>query len=249
MLTSVLLFATYYVVPAIIAAVFILYVVFVLPKLQQKMAAQATEHMKDFENRIKGREEEEKQRILSDPDLFQPIGLRLSDEKVIGITSCMEKRDFKDVLKQGLINGVGRMVGKTVGIGFRRTDNTDAYYLILTDKQLHYMMFDEKVCKHHLSFPLTNLADVKLENGGFKDSYTGGQQGAKKLTFKLNGKEEKLYYYEHIVKLPDSTLIAGLGKANNERAIVLGTLFLEPFKLGIESYVSSYNRPVLAHAS
>lgn len=172
----------------------------------------------------------ERKKALEDPNAFKPVYDSLSAETITGITSCMEKRDFSDVAYQAMI----KTISKSMGSGYRQVDNYDAYFLVLTDKQLHYFVFDEKRCELHTLFPLNEIQQFTVSNTNISDNLAGGNMVGKKISFTQNGTAHKFYYFETIIKTPDNRWFSFTDTAANKERIKLTALFAKPFTDAIE---------------
>ena len=116
-----------------------------------------------------------------------------------------------------------------MGSGYRQVDNYDAYFLVLTDKQLHYFVYDNKKCESHTSFPLNEIQQFNVTETNVSDNLAGGNMVGKKISFTSGGQAHKFYYFETIVKTPDNRWFSFLDSTSNKERIRLTALFAKPF--------------------
>ncbi len=197
-----------------------------IPKMVKKYTAETTERQtNEYLASVGQQAGAERKQALEDPTVFKPIADSIGGEAVKGITSCMEKRDFTDVAYQAMI----KVINKSMGSGYRHVDNYDAYFLVLTDRQLHYFAFDERKCNTHLVFPLQDMQQFTITNTGATDNITGGNMAGRKLSFIYKGETHRFYYFESIVKTPDNRYFSFVDPAANKERVKLTALFAKPF--------------------
>ena len=180
------------------------YLKIILPKMNEKAEAKQKSVDDNVISQLSGHEDEEKARMLKSNDTISLIASVMNEDPTEGIVSCMERRDLKDVARQGLTNVAGKAVGKLTGIGFKQKDNEENYYLALNPDRLHYLHFtDEGECREHLSFDRNRME--YLETG----KVTSGEAAmlaadlfeSNRLGFTYEGDTYKFFYYEKCYSL------------------------------------------------
>jgi hypothetical protein len=188
-----------------------------------------------FASKIRGREEETKKNYIQTNEHIKPIVLLINEQDIIGIISCQEKREMNDFIRQQTVNLIGRVIGKIIGIGIKEVDNTEHYYLVLTNEHLHYIHYSNKgECKEHLSFQnnqLTNWKTGKVRSGDMikNNAFAGNTQ---KLSFDSNGTTYKFFVYDKMYAHP----LAGHEHSNSQEISEINYLFAKPFKKFMEQH-------------
>ena len=211
----------YYLIPLVLIVGMGIYYFTVLPKLKQK-SAQGMQQLKDS---LKGHEEEKKAFYLSDEKTLKPITEALKGEKIQAIVSCLQKQNFKDVAKRKAINALSDMSRELVGMEFGKDHNEDAYFLVVTDRTLHYLVFKEGELKEKIDYEFSKIKAPTLGEGGIADVVQGGQKNYKKFTFDYDGEKIALFFIPMITFWP-----SGYMADNYEPAVLFGEVFEEKLK-------------------
>ncbi len=215
-------------IPIIAILLFMVYTYVLLPSMKKKEEAKNQSFMADFSKEIAGREDEVRQQFCKENPYIKPIEDDVK-EPIVALISCMEKRETKDFIRQQAVAMAGKAVKGLVGVGFKEVDNTEYYYLALTDKNLHYLHYsDSGKCKEHLVFDGSQMQD--MESGEVtagetvKNSAVMGD--SKRFSFVYDDTQYKFFFYDHIWGHP-----LGKSKGNRDKEFAeINYLFAEPFK-------------------
>lgn len=99
----------------------------------------------------------------------------------------------------------GKALGKLTGVGVKEVDNTEYYYLALTDSNLHYLHYSERgQCKEHLSFErskMTNLEVSKVTSADMlkNNAYVGETE---RFSFESGDTQYKFFFYDKMYAHP-----------------------------------------------
>lgn len=205
------------------AAFFIIWFVFVAPRMKKKYEANKA----NAKDKIQGNEEQVKQELLNDPEILKPIADQTQESNFLAIANCMEKRDLSNVIKDGAINAAGSALGKVTGLGVKKYNNLGCYFIALTEKHFHYLNFYGGDCEEHLKFDRPLIQHMHIEKSSLAANYTGGSSGTDKLTFEYKGKTHAFYLYKMFVRFPTGEIRVAMG-ATSENQIMATELFTKP---------------------
>lgn len=194
-------------IPIIVIVGFIVYQYVLLPKMNAKHEDKQARLVDEFAKKIAGKEAETKQEYIRTNPHIKPIVFQINDSDIIGIVSCQEKRDTGDLLRQNAVNLAGKAVGKLTGVRVREVDNTEDYYLVLTDKNIHYVHFNDNArCKEHLVFSRNEISrpesgEVSAGDALKNNAYQGE---TKRVSFDYDGKTYKFFVYDQFYAFPNA---------------------------------------------
>jgi hypothetical protein len=216
-------------IPIVIVILFMVYNYVILPRMKKNYENKAQELTVRFSDNIRGKEEQTRKDYVRNNPYIKSIAQQVQHEDIEGIISCMEKRELKDFLRQQAINMAGSAVGRVAGIGFKETDNTEYYYLVLTKPFLHYLRFSENgECKEHLKFDrswIQQLESGTVTSGDMlKNNAAAGE--SKRLSFVSNDTLYKFFFYNHFWGQPS----VKSSRNKEEEFAELNYLFATPFK-------------------
>ncbi len=226
----------YYIFPICVGLFFLVYFLIILPKIKGKADKTYATQMEENYLKFKGNEQKHRNEYAQNSEYIKHIAVSIPDEPIRGVVSCMERREFKDVVRQVGVNIAGKVVGKVTGFGFKEVDNYDNYYLLITEKHLYYLHYDGNGdCIEKLSFYLDLIENFVVGNANSKDmlQYNATLGSSKRINFTYDGKKRQFFYYQVLLPHP----LAQVKKyfKNNELASV-NYLFVEPFKDFIKKY-------------
>ena len=189
---------------ALFAGGLYVYMKIILPKMNEKSEEKQAKLASDVISQMKGREDEVRERLLKSSDTISLISNTIDGDRIEGIISCMERRDLKDVTRQGLTNVAGKAVGKLTGIGFKQKDNEEDYYLVVNPEKIHYLHFsDDGECREYLSFDRSRME--YLETGKVTTAeatmLSANMFESNRLSFTYDGDTYKFYYYDKFYSL------------------------------------------------
>ena len=150
---------------------------------------------------------EEQQALLD--YLFEKEGLLhqfqtiVKGEKIAGIRQCFPYKTIGGAAKEGAKTLGKQMLRSAVGVKATYVD-VGRYYLVLTDKSLHYLAFD----KHHEiavqdSFPLSQIMDIHFRSVGTKDLMRNSDaHGNEVIEFECGGEKISFIYYLQNLDFP-----------------------------------------------
>ena len=171
--------------------------------LKKKYSPQVQEENQQKLNEIEQELSSNKEKIVSDyyndEAKLKPIKDVISDEKIIGTASCLERQSAGEKAKNIL-------TGNRVVI-------VDNFYLVLTDKALHYLEFNGSVAVEHDVFALQDLSGVRVEKPSLADKAKfevfskniGGNissNNVHKLIFSCNGSHYEFFFFDNIYGYP-----------------------------------------------
>ena len=214
--------------PIVCIAGYVVYMKVILPKMNEKSAEKQEFFTGNFISQISGRENEVRSQYVKTNDSVSLIAKQMNEDTIEGITSCMERRDLKDVAKQVLTNVAGQAIGKLVGVGFKQTDNEEAYYLALTPDKLHYLHFSESgKCREHLSFDRNRMENLESGNVTSSEAMTvqADMFGTFRISFTYDGSPYKFFYYDKFYIHPSAKEVSD----EEQELAELTCLFAEPF--------------------
>ena len=214
--------------PIVCVAGFFWYNKVYLPQTHEKSEEKQRAFADSFISQIRGREDEVRSQYVQTNNSVSPIAKQMNEDAIMGIISCMERRDLKDVARQTLTNVAGKAVGKMVGIGFKQVDNEEFYFLALTSDKLHYLHFSESGnCREHLIFDRNRME--YLETGKVTAVESAAVQGdmfsSTRLSFTYEGTQYKFFYFDKFYGYPSDDDVTDGEKELAE----LNYLFAEPF--------------------
>ena len=180
------------------------YLKIILPKMNEKAEEKQEKLASNVISQMRGHEDEVRERLLKSSDTISLIASTMNGDRIEGLISCMERRDLKDVTRQGLTNVAGKAVGKLTGIGFKQKDNEENYYLAVNPERLHYLHFtDEGECREYLSFDRSRME--YLETGKVTTAeatmLSADMFESNRLSFTYDGVTYKFFYYEKFYSL------------------------------------------------
>ena len=207
---------------------YFVYLKVILPKMNAQSEEKQKAFTSNFISQVSGREDEVRSQYVKTNGSVKRIAKQMDADAIEGIVSCMEKRDLKDVAKQALTNVAGNIVGKFVGVGFKQTDNEEAYYLALTSDKLHYVHFSESgECREHLSFDRNQMRNLETGKVTSTEAMTvqADMFGTFRLSFEYEGTPYKFFYLDRCYIHPAAEEVPNEEKEFAE----LNYLFAEPF--------------------
>ena len=176
----------------------IVYLLFILPKIKKRHENKT----EDIKNKLVGNESQERDKLLNDPQGLKLIVDQVAGENIIGIANCMEKRDMGNVLKDGALNATGKVLGKVTGVRVEKRNNLDVYFVVLTDTNLHYLVYDEGTCDEHLTYDRSIMQNFRVEKAAMSASVKGGGMGTDQLSFDYEGKNHAFFLYRLFANFP-----------------------------------------------
>jgi hypothetical protein len=160
---------------------------------------------------ITQKSEKEKQALLD--SLFEKEGILHSfqeivkGESIIGLRQCFPYQT---------LGGAAKDTAKTLGkqalwsmVGVKATYvDVGRYYLVLTEKNLHYLAFDKhSELAAHEEFPLTQLMNLTLRKAGTKEMMKNANAGGQEvLEFEFKGEKVSFTYYIQNLDFPNIEL-------------------------------------------
>jgi len=187
----------YYIVGTL-AVLSVLYYIFVMPRIMKKYKGT----VEDVKKKMVGNEDSIRKELLSNPEKLKLIVDKIEGENIVGLANAMEKRGAGDLLKSGAVNLAGSALGRVTGVGIKSNNNLDVYFVVLTDNNLHYMVYDEGTCEEHLIYDRSKISRMSVDKASLASNYTGGASGTKKLTFDYDGKNQSFYLIDGFLKFP-----------------------------------------------
>jgi len=223
-------------IPIVFVILFMVYSYVIVPKMNANYEAKIGKASGDFAQQIVGREAETKAQFIQDNEHIKPIAFQINEQHIIAVISCQEKRETKDFLRQQAVNMAGRALGKLTGVGIKEVDNTEHYYLALTNSKFHYLHYAENgQCKEHLSFErnlMSNLEVGKITSADMlKNNAHAGD--TERLSFESGDTQYKFFFYDKMYAHP-------LAKNHDlEDVAKVNYLFAKPFLEFVQPYRSS----------
>lgn len=220
-------------IPIVFIVLFCIYQYVLLPKMNANHEEKLTKVSDNFAQQIAGKETETKQQFIQENEHIKPIAFQINEQKIIGIISCQEKRETKDFIRQQAVNMAGKALGKLTGVGVKEVDNTEHYFLVLTDANLHYLHYSERgECKEHLSFEKSKLNNIEVGKitsaDMLKNNAFAGE--TERLSFESGDTLYKFFFYDKLYAHPSV-------KNNNlEDVAKVNYLFAKPFLKYINPY-------------
>lgn len=213
-------------IPIVFIGAFIVYQYVIVPKLNKQHEDKMKAATGEFLQSIRGKEAETKQQFIQNNEHIRPIVAKINEQDIEGIISCQEKREVKDFIRQQAINAAGKALGKITGVRVKEVDNTESYFLVLTNENLHYLHFsDSGSCKEHLSFQRNNLNNMEVGKITSADmtknnAFVGDTQ---RLSFENEDTQYKFFFYDKIYAHPSAR--------NNsvKEMAAINELFAKPF--------------------
>lgn len=213
-------------IPVVIIALFMVYSFVIVPKMNASYEAKMNNASNDFAQQIAGNESEMKKQFIKENEHIKPIAMQINDQAIIAVISCQEKRETKDFLRQQAVNMAGKALGKLTGVGVKEVDNTEYYYLALTNNNLHYLHYSERgQCKEHLSFERNNMTNLEVGKVSSADmlknnAYAGETE---RFSFENRDTQYKFFFYDKVYAHP-------LAKKHSlEDLAKVNYLFAKPF--------------------
>lgn len=150
-----------YLIPLIIIGLFLggyfFYMKFYYPKYKEKWESS----QKEVDQEWQENKEEILNEYFTDPNRFGLISDVTQGEKIIGIISGKLPDSFKSKAKEAIVGA----------ITFTKKVDMAAYYLVATDKGLHYTGFDGEKCFLHEVFDYNHIMEKKMTNTNFSFVY------------------------------------------------------------------------------
>lgn len=194
-------------IPIVVIALFMLYSFVIVPKMNASYEAKMNNAANNFAQQIAGRETETRAKFVQENEHIKPIAFQINEQDIIAVISCQEKRETKDFLRQQAVNMAGKALGKLTGIGVKEVDNTEHYYLALTNNKLHYLHYSERgQCKEHLSFQRSQMKNSEVGKVTSADmlknnAYAGE---AERLSFESGDTQYKFFFYDKVYAHPSA---------------------------------------------
>lgn len=216
----------------ILICVILLYSFFIVPKVIHNTEA---EFLK-VEDALIGKEKVFFLKYLSEDNGFKPISKVFLDKEIIGFTACMKHKTGKQIASQLVINTTKsliesiirkfmiRVLGYHGGHQFSRGDK-GSFYLVATNKALHYLFFSDGKLVKHQQFYFNEIKDFIKGKAGVKDVILkGGVYKYPKISFKTKMESHTFFYVENIEYYPSKEPL------EKQAAIEVAHLFVTPFK-------------------
>lgn len=215
-------------IPVIAIVLFMVYNYVIVPTIKKKEEAKNQSLMNDFSAEVNGQEREIRERFTRENSYIKPIADQIG-EPIQALISCMEKREMKDFLRQQAVAMAGKAVKGLTGFGFKEVDNTEYYYLALTDRNLHYLHYSlQGKCKEHLVFDGSKITDPEVGEvtAGETVKNNAAQGDSTRFGFVYDDTLYKFFFYDNVWGHP-----AGKSKRNKDKEFAeINYLFAEPFK-------------------
>jgi len=155
-----------------------MYLKVIQPMLSGKLTQGATEAYAEFN--------ESRDRLLdeyyADRNRFGLFKQVIPDEQIVGIVNYAEPKKVGKSVAEGL---------KTSITGMKKV-NVDMFYVILTDKNLHFIEFNGENSVDHTTFDLNEISDLTAGRVSAKDQMMGVDGSLVRLKF--NYKENEYSY-------------------------------------------------------
>ncbi|MDR2540564.1 MAG: hypothetical protein LBD11_01980 [Candidatus Peribacteria bacterium] len=145
--------------------------------------------------------------LFGEEGLLHPFQAEMKGEKIIGLRQCFPYKTLGSAAKDAAKTAGKQVLWSMVGVKATYID-VGRYYLVLTDKNLHYLAFD----KHHELavnevFPLSQLMNITLKKATAKDLMVhSGASGGEVLEFEFNGEKVHFVYRIQNVDFPNVEL-------------------------------------------
>ena len=221
-----------YIIPIVFFLYGIAYMIY-MHKVTKKDNEEAESHKANFALQIAGIENETRAQYLQENEHVMHIATQVNEPEIIGIISCQEVRNTRDLIRQSIFNILGQIIGKIIKIRYVEVDNSEHYYLTLTSKSLHYLRYNERgVCKEHRHFERNNMSNIEVGKVKYGEmvknkAYKGATQ---RLSFKVDNKLYKFFFYDRFMEHP-------LAKKRSIQDLVeINYLFAKPFLAFAERY-------------
>lgn len=181
-------------------AFYLVYTLYFKKKYNPEHQAKVSGQYAEIDQEIQSGKENIIQQFLSDKTKLQPLKEAVKNDKILGITSCIEMQSTADKLR-GFISPVKRVI-------------VDNFYLIATENELHYIDFNGVQVVDHLVFNYSNLSNVQLgqmsalEKTKFDAlnqnvaANMAGNSKVWKLSFTSQEKNYSIYLYDTIIGYP-----------------------------------------------
>lgn len=223
-------------IPIVFIALFMVYSYVIVPKMNASYEAKIGKASGDFAQQIAGRETETKAQFIQDNEHIKPIAFQINEQDIIAVISCQEKRETKDFLRQQAVNMAGRALGKLTGVGVKEVDNTEHYYLALTNNKLHYLHYAENgQCKEHLSFDRSRMNNIEVGKITSADMLKNNAHAGdtERFSFESGDTQYKFFFYDKMYAHP-------LAKNHNLADVAkVNYLFAKPFLAFVQPYRTS----------
>lgn len=220
-----------YIMPVLIITS-IIYYVLIVAKIKNKAL---TENSKII-NALIGKEKETRSKYLHDENRFLPISKIIVKEEVLGITDCMKRKSGKQVAITMVVNFLKdfieslirklmhRGLGVIGGYQFSRGDK-GSFYLVISNKALHYLFFDEGKLIEHQRFSFHEMEDFNQNSANMADQFLkGGAMKYSKISFKTIKEQLTFFYTESIEYYPSGEPL------ETNTMYEVNHLFVTPFK-------------------
>lgn len=191
--------------PIALIVLFVVYQYVLLPKLNANHEKKMAKLTDAFAKEIMGKESDVKSEFIQQNENIKPISNQIQEQDIIGVISCQEKREIKDFVRQQAINMAGKMLKKATGVRVKEVDNTESYFLVLTQEHLHYLHYAENGrCKDYYSFKRADIKHMEYGEITSKDiikhnAYVGE---TKKLSFEYDGSLFQFFIYNTLYLFP-----------------------------------------------
>lgn len=220
-----------YIMPVLIITS-VIYYVLIVPKIRNKAFVENSK----IKNALIGKEKETRPKYLYDENRFQPISELIVNEEVLGITDCMKRKSGKQVAITMVVNFLKdfaeslirkfmhRGLGVMGGYQFSRGDK-GLFYLVISNKALHYLFFDEGKLIEHQRFSFHEIENFNQNSANMADQFLkGGAMKYPKISFKTTKEQFTFFYTESIECYPS-------GEPLETNAMYeVNHLFVTPFK-------------------
>lgn len=214
-------------IPITVIILFLVFNYIILPKMNNKYEEKIQNLTDEFANQIRGKEDAYRHQFISSNKTISTMASAINSNDIIGVISCQQKMETKDVIRQEVINVARKTVGKMLNANIDSLeDNGQYYYLVLTPNTLNYLHYTlEGELVESLSFDRAEMQNI--ESGEItsadilKNKAAVGH--AVRLSFGYGDSTFKFFYYDILAIFPTDH------NNSDEDVAKLNYLFAKPF--------------------
>ena len=145
-------------------------------------------------------------------DEFKRLKEKVGDDTIVAFTECLYITDIKSQFMQGAKETLSKIGAGLVGVRLTYHEKPNAAFVVLTDKELHYMHFVEQKLENHLVFDKIRLSNACLEESTSQDMVTRKLNPSikmNKLVFDIDGEKIEIILLGGVTKDPQIEYLYG----------------------------------------
>ncbi len=181
-------------------------------------------------------------RDLVDSGDFAEIKEQMGDKPIEAVTECAYITDLGKQAGNLLGTAAKTVAWAAVGVKARYREADNVCYLVLSNDEIHYLLFVESEVEEHLVFDRNRIQNAVLKEVSAKDNVTRFSKvlgrKTKKLSFDLDGKPLSILFFDRISRSPGGVNTADVTKVfsgDYSKTLVdyevMGKYFLEQLTL------------------